>query len=227
MIKNNNGITLVCGGKGGVGKTVVTNVIACALRADGIAVHLIDCDASNPDVFKAWVGRAEVSVCRIDGEDGFLALADIMENRPDTHFLVNTPAGATAAIIENGDLLLDVAEAQGRKVSVVWPINAQIDGLQLLADFVDISERYHAVTVVLNSQFGPPEVFKLYNESGLKQRVTRTIVLPKLADVIANQIQNLRLNFEDAQGCLQSIARDSALRRFREAAIGAVRVIYV
>jgi hypothetical protein len=225
MSQITNQIVIIAGGKGGVGKTVVTCVCASGAVSAGTSPVIVDCDDSNPDVYKSWRRSAESQVCGLDEESGFLALGDLIEAHPSVPIVVNTAARQTRALIEHGDLLAEVARKQGRKIIVTWPINRQRDSLELLADFMDGTGWPDRVWVAVNTYFGPRERFSRYDSSQIKQRVTGTIIIPELHDVIADKINEKRSNYLTAHEHL-SITEGASLRRFREVAMKAMEEIY-
>lgn len=61
-------VIAVLSGKGGVGKSTVTSLLACALRRQGKTTAILDADITGPSIPKAF----GVSQCRAAGEDGIL-----------------------------------------------------------------------------------------------------------------------------------------------------------
>ena len=74
----------VGGSKGGVGKSMMTLATVDHLLEQRANVLLVECDTSNPDVWKAYKEEVETELIDLDEADGWI-------------HLVNTPA-ITAAI---------------------------------------------------------------------------------------------------------------------------------
>ena len=220
-----NKLIMVGGGKGGVGKSTVTMALLDALRQEGHEPLCVETDDSNPDIFKAVNGTVRCEFCTLDTESGYVRLGDLMESNTDSPIVVNTPARATPGILEHGRIPCDVAKQTGRRMVMVWPLNRQRDGLELLKQFVDAGQPYAAVYALLNTYFGTVDKFARYQVSKLKERVTGTVIFPELNDLVADRLidQRLPLWAEDGQFTL---AQRSVLARYRAVARDALRVIY-
>ena len=131
---------MVGGGKGGVGKSTVAMAVLDALRQDGHAPVYVETDDSNPDVFKAVHSTVPCEICTLDTESGYVRLGDLMESKTDSPIVVNAPARATPDILEHGGILCDVANQTERRMVMVWPLNRQRDGPELVKQFVDAGQ---------------------------------------------------------------------------------------
>ncbi len=216
---------VIGGGKGGVGKSTVTMAVLDALRQAGYQPIYVETDDSNPDVFKAVRGTVACELCSLDDESGYICLGDLMERNKETPIVVNTPARATPGLIAHGGILCDVAKSTGRRMVMVWALNRQRDGLELLKQFVDAGQPYEAIYALLNTYFGSPDKFARYHASKLKDRLAGALIFPELNDLVTDQLvdQRLPLWADDAQF---TIAQRSVLGRFRAAAHEALKVVY-
>ena len=222
--KNTNKIIIVGGGKGGVGKSMVTLGVVDALIASGKQVVLVESDDSNPDTHKALNSLVTSAICNLDAEDGYMALGDIIEKNEDAYVVVNSAARATKGIIKHGGIIADVVAEQGRELVMLWPINRQRDSVELLKEFMDGSVGYTATYVLKNTYFGAPEKFSRYDASTQKKRVTGTLEYPELNDLLTDKIMDERRAFSNADSGL-TISERSVLNRFRTAVQKAFEVV--
>jgi len=219
-----NKIILVGGGKGGVGKSTVVFAVVDCLLSHGQQVVLVESDDSNPDTYKSLGKLVTAELCNLDREEGFIKLGSIIEAHPDACIVVNTAARATASMVEHGGILADVARELGRELVMLWPINRQRDSIELLKSFLDGATGYSATYALLNTYFGAAEKFSRFQASKQKERVTGAFAFPELSDLVADKLIDNRLALGNADAVL-SIAERSALRRYREAAGSALKVL--
>lgn len=220
-----NKIFIVGGGKGGVGKTMVTMSVVDSLLEKGEKVILVESDDSNPDTYKALKDLVPSSILNLDTETGYMGLCDIIETNKDTCIVVNTGARATAAIVTHSGIVVDVLRELKRDLVMLWPINRQRDSIELLREFLDGSDGYDATYAVLNTYWGAPEKFMRYNNSKQKNRVTGTIVYPEMNDMVSDKLNDNRLAFSNADASL-TLSEKSVLYRFRKAGNSALEVMY-
>ncbi len=210
-----NKIIIVGGGKGGVGKSTVTIGIVDMLLSLGKKVVLVESDDSNPDAYKTLNGLTESEICNLDTEEGYIKLGNLIESKKDAYIVVNTAARTTNEILKYGGIIVDTAAELKRDVVMLWPINRQRDSLELLADFMDVSEGYKGVYVLKNTYFGEPTKFFRYDNSKIKSRVTATVNFPELNDLLSDKLNDKRWSLSNAEGL--SIAERSVLQRYRNA----------
>jgi hypothetical protein len=220
-----NKIIVVGGGKGGVGKSTVSLALLDALLQDQHQPMYVETDNSNPDVYKAVNELITSELCNIDDESGWVKLGGIIEAYPKACIVVNTAARSTDSIVDHGSILADVAAELKRDLIMVWPLNRQRDGLELLKNFLDAGQAYTATYALLNTYFGKKDRFARYSSGKLQSRVTGTIVFPELNDLVADKINDNRLALWNAEVRL-SIAERSALLKYRNAAHVALEPIY-
>lgn len=211
-------IIFVGGGKGGVGKSLVSMAAVDVLMTRGESVVLIESDDSNPDVYKALNGLVQSVVLNLDGEDGYLSLCNVIESNPKAFFVVNTAARATKPIIEHGGIVVDTARVMKRELVMLWAMNRQRDSIELLRDFLDgVGNDFTKTHAVLNTYWGAPEKFMRFNNSKQKERVTSAIAFPELNDMVSDKLNDNRLALSNAEAGM-TIAERSVLSRFRKAA---------
>jgi len=236
-----NKIIMIGGGKGGVGKSMVTMAMIDALLTDAKNIVVVESDDSNSDVFKAVNKLVPCETCNLDDQSGYINFGGIIEKNKNACIVVNTAARATSGIVEHSGIIADVVRELGRELVMLWPINRQRDSLELLKTFLDKAKGYNETYTVINTYFGPQEKFMRYNlpltedeqkaekrEPKIRERVTGTIIFPELNDLVADKLIDNRLALwtADKSGQL-TISERSALRQFREGAKKALEVVYV
>jgi hypothetical protein len=221
-----NKIIVVGGGKGGVGKSTVSLALLDALLYAEYKPVYVETDDSNPDVYKAVNELVTSEICNLDDESGWIKLGGIIEAHPKTSIVVNTAARITDSLVEHGSILTDVAKELNMKLVMLWPLNRQRDGLELLKNFMDAEQDYAATYALLNTYFGKEDKFIRFRSSKLKDRVTDTIVFPELNDLVADKITDARLALWNADTGLGGIAERSALHKYRTAARTALEPVY-
>ena len=189
-------IFYVGGGKGGVGKSMVSLTLVQYLidkYGGSKPVHLIETDESNPDVGRVYKGKIPVTNAILDeDEKGWILMSELIETSTDTLFVVNSAARSNMGIRKHGRNFNIVLESGKVPYSLVtlWPMNRQKDSVNLLEDFLGYVT-FGSVYPVRNCYFGEPGDFTLYArrlpESGiLKSSISATLNFPALADIIAD-----------------------------------------
>jgi len=207
----------VGGSKGGVGKSMVTLATVDYLLERGAKVVLIECDTSNPDVWKAYREQTETELIDLDEADGWIHFVNVCEQSRDKFVVVNTAARNNLAVKKYGQTLdSSLGELRSRLVAL-WVINRQRDSVGLLKQFMDAIPNAE-VHVVRNGYFGDEKKFALYNASKLRETVEgrggKSITLPDLADQVADDIYVQRLSLSAAAKSLP-IGNRAELGRWR------------
>ena len=211
-------VIFIGGGKGGVGKSLVTMATVDVLLTRGESVLLVESDDSNPDVYKALNGLVQSVVLNLDNEDGYLSLCSVIESNPKAYVVINTAARATKPIIKHGGIVSDTVKELKREMVMLWAMNRQRDSIELLRDFLDgMGDEFTATHAVLNTYWGAPEKFMRYNNSKQKSRVTSTVTFPELNDMVSDKLNDNRLALSNAEAGM-TIGERSVLSRFRKAA---------
>jgi hypothetical protein len=189
-------IFYVGGGKGGVGKSMVSLALVQFLidrHGKEKTIHLIETDESNPDTGRVYKGKIPVTNAILDeNEKGWILMSQLIETSSDTLFVINSAARSNLGIRKNGRNFTVVLENGKVPYNFVtlWPMNRQKDSVTLLEDFLNYVT-FGTVYPIRNKYFGEPEDFALYakriEESvKLSSHVTKTLDFPALADIIAD-----------------------------------------
>jgi hypothetical protein len=190
-------IFYVGGGKGGVGKSIVSITLVQFLidkYGDSKTIHLVETDESNPDAGRVYKGHIPVSSAMLDeSEKGWILMSKIIEDSSDTLFVINSAARSNMGIRKNGRNFVTVLENGKVPYNFVtlWPMNRQKDSVTLLEEYLG-HVSFGSVYPIRNKYFGEAEDFTLYekyaNESRLlNSRVAATLDFPALADIIADE----------------------------------------
>ena len=189
-------IFYVGGGKGGVGKSMVSMTLIQFLIdkfGDSKTIHLVETDESNPDVGRVYKGKIPITNAILDeDEKGWILMSGVIENSFDTLFIINSAARSNMGVRKNGRNFAAVLENGKVPYNFVtlWPMNRQKDSIMLLEDFLNYVS-FGSVYPVRNNYFGESNDFTLYakylEKSGkLFKRITNSLDFPALADIIAD-----------------------------------------
>ena len=205
------------GSKGGVGKSMMTLATIDYLIERGAKVVLVECDTSNPDVWKAYREQTETELIDLDEADGWIHFVNVCDKSRDKVVVVNTAARNNLAVKKYGQTLDGSLEELGSRLVALWVINRQRDSVGLLKQFM--SAIPHAeVHVVRNGYFGDEKKFELYNASKVRETVEgrggKSITLPDLADRVADDLYVKRLSLAAAAKSLP-IGNRAELGRWR------------
>lgn len=212
----NKTLTIVGGGKGGVGKSMVSMSVIDYMLESGKNVHLIESDTSNPDVAKSYKKRIGVTTLDlIHDKSGFINLGNLIEKEEHDHIVLNTPALLTKSLITDGMILQDALANSGYTVFALWPVSRQRDTAELLLDFAESDFcQNENIFVLRNTYFGSPEKFvvleRFMKKTGLKVQVND---FPELNDAVAETIADKRLALDKPEGL--TLTETSALNFFR------------
>jgi hypothetical protein len=189
-------IFYIGGGKGGVGKSMVSITLVQFLidrYGDTKTIHLVETDESNPDAGRIYRGKIPVTNVVLDeNEKGWIVMSDIIERSSGTLFVINSAARSNMGIRKNGRNFTAVLESGKVPYNLVtlWPLNRQKDSVTLLEDFLSYVT-FGSVYPIRNRYFGDPDDFALYarhfeGSEKLRDRVVKTLNFPALADIIAD-----------------------------------------
>ena len=190
-------IFYVGGGKGGVGKSMLSIVLVQFLidrYGQSKAIHLVETDESNPDVGRIYNNVIPVSNALLDeNEKGWILTANVIEQSRNALFVINSAARSNMGIRKHGHNFTTIFESGEVPYNFVtlWPMNRQRDSVTLLEEYLECVS-FGSVYPVRNNYFGESSDFalytKLYRESKhLKNRVTKVLDFPPLADLIADE----------------------------------------
>ena len=205
------------GSKGGVGKSMMTLATLDYLLEGGAKVLLVECDTSNPDVWKAYREQTETELIDLDEADGWIHFVNVCDRSRDKIVVVNTAARNNLAVKKYGQTLDASLEELGSRLVALWVINRQRDSVGLLKQFM--AALPHAeVHVVRNGYFGDEKKFELYNASKVRETVEsrggKSVTLPDLADRVADDLYVKRLTLSAAAKSLP-IGNRAELGRWR------------
>ena len=115
---NTKRIYWIGGSKGGVGKSMLTVATLDYLLDRGERVLLVECDTSNPDVWKAYSKHENVQseLVNLDEADGWIHLVNTCDQQPGLAVVVNTAARNNTAVTQYGRTLNDSLEELGRSL---------------------------------------------------------------------------------------------------------------
>jgi hypothetical protein len=209
----------VGGSKGGVGKSMVAMATMDCLLTRGERVLLVECDTSNPDVWKTYHAEVEAAeLVDLDEADGWIHLVNVAQAQPELVMVVNTAARNNAAVERFGPTLGTSLEELGRPLVALWVINRQRDSVELLKDFAKVLPDA-LVHVVRNGHYGDERRFDLYNDSDARKTLVegrggRSVTFPDLADRVADDLYTKRLSITAAAKALP-IGNRAELARWR------------
>jgi hypothetical protein len=205
---------LVSGGKGGVGKSLITLALIDYLQRHSQTPMLVETDTSNPDVMKAIQGQTECIAFDLDHADGWISLVNLCDEHQDKPVVVNTAARSNHGVARYGSTLGDTLDELKRKLVVFWVINRQRDSLELLREFTTQLPQA-IVHVVRNTYFGEADRFSLYRESNLRKIIEakgQSLDFPDLADRVSDDLRSQRLSVQKAAASMPVGHRAELLR---------------
>src|SRR6185312_12553301 len=98
-------IFLVGGGKGGVGKSLMSMALLDFLHAIGQRPFLVETDTSVPDVFKTYGEAVGGELVNLDEREGWIDLGNLVESSGESTFVINTGARNQTGISNFGRTL--------------------------------------------------------------------------------------------------------------------------
>ena len=163
-------IFLVGGGKGGVGKSLMSMALLDFLQAGGQEPFLVETDTSVPDVFKTYQEETAGELVNLDEREGWIELVNLVESRAESAIVINTGARNQTGVSNFGRTLSKALGELGRKLVVLWMIDRKRESLELLSDFMAAIPEAE-VHVVRNLYLGSEKKFELYNGSKMKSGI--------------------------------------------------------
>lgn len=185
------------GGKGGVGKTVVSVGIIDTLLARGERPYLIESDTSNPDVWKMYKDELPNECIDLDDANGWIDFINVCDAHPDAVVVVNTAARNNRGVAAYGETLSNTLKELDRRLITLWVINRQRDSLELLSHYM-AALAGSQIHVVRNAYYGDEQKFELYNSSNLRKQIElaggKSLTFPDLADRVSDDLYSKRLS---------------------------------
>jgi hypothetical protein len=214
----NRPIILIGGGKGGVGKSLLSMTVVDFLSCTDRAPFLVETDTSVPDVYKTYQADTGGELVNLDEREGWIELVNLVEGRPESTFIVNTGARNQTGISNFGKTLSRALPELKRKLVVFWLIDRKRESLELLADFLEAIPDAE-LHVVRNMYLGTENKFEIYNGSKMKaaieKRGGRSLNFPEVADRVTDAMNKRRLTIAKAATEL-SLGDRMELERWRD-----------
>jgi hypothetical protein len=211
-------ILLIGGGKGGVGKSLMSMTVVDFLGSTERKPFLIETDTSVPDVYKTYQADTGGELVNLDEREGWIELVNLVESRPESTFVINTGARNQTGISNFGKTLSKALPQLKRKLVVFWMIDRKRESLELLSDFREALPEAD-VHVVRNMYLGAEKKFELYNGSKMKAAIEknggRSLNFPEVADRVTDAMNKGRLTIAKAVMEL-SLGDRMELERWRE-----------
>jgi MinD-like ATPase involved in chromosome partitioning or flagellar assembly len=211
-------IFLIGGGKGGVGKSLMSMTVVDYLSANQSEPFLIETDTSVPDVYKTYQADTGGELVNLDEREGWIELVNLVESRPESTFVVNTGARNQTGISNFGRTLSKALPQLKRKLVVFWMIDRKRESLELLSDFLEALPDAE-VHVVRNMYLGTERKFELYNGSKMRAAIEknggRSLNFPEVADRVTDAMNKGRLTIAKAASEL-SLGDRMELERWRD-----------
>ena len=137
---------------------MMTMTILHNLLTAGRTPLLIECDTSNPDVWKAYGETVAYELVNLDDADGWIERVNLCGEHRDHAVVVNT-AARNKSVTRYGRTLETSLDELGRSRVTFWVINRQRDSLELLIQFIDAVDRT-VLHVVCSGYLGKERKFE-------------------------------------------------------------------
>lgn len=184
--------------KGGCQKSVGTATAAFLMTETGYAIHGIDTDPTNPDIFRAHHGEMRCECIALDHEDGYSSIARrISDTRITGPILISGAAGNVEAFKDNAATLGLSASRVGRRFLVSVPIDLDTDSLIHIDDMAEALPEAE-IHIIRPRYFGRPEQFEVFNASDLGRKFIaerRVIDLPAVPSTLVRRFKTDRMSF--------------------------------
>lgn len=191
----------VSGSKGGIGKSITAMAAVHYLQEKGEKVLLVEADDTNPDVLKSYREEVETEALNLDNAEGWMDLANILEEKQDYVAVINTPARSTEGVNKYGEILAAALPELKRELLTLWVISHERDSLELLKKFME-AMRESTVHVLRNLYWAPAEKFTLYDGSNIRAAVEKrggkTLDFPVLPLRLSTALRNDRMSIRKA-----------------------------
>ena len=211
-------ILLIGGGKGGVGKSLLSVALVDYVSVTDGRPFLVETDTSVPDVYKTYSGDIGAELVNLDEREGWIDLVNLVESKPESTIVINTGARNQTGISNFGKTLAKALPQLKRKLIVLWLIDRKRESLELLVDFTKALPEA-AMHVVRNMYLGTEKKFELYNASKMKETIEtlggKSLNFPELADRVTDAMNKGRLTI--AKACAElSLGDRMELERWRD-----------
>src|SRR6185437_6243715 len=194
-------ILLVGGGKGGVGKSLLSIALVDYVSVTDGRPFLVETDTSVPDVYKTYGGEIGADQVNLDEREGWIELLNLVESHPEDTIVVNTGARNQTGVSNFGRTLRKALPQLKRRLIVFWLIDRKRENLELLSDFIETLPEA-TIIVVRNMYLGTERKFELYNGSKMRAAIEqaggRSLNFPELADRVTDAMNKGRLTIAKA-----------------------------
>jgi hypothetical protein len=194
-------ILLVGGGKGGVGKSLLSIALVDYVSVTDGRPFLVETDTSVPDVYKTYGGEIGADQVNLDEREGWIELLNLVESHPEDTIVVNTGARNQTGVSNFGRTLRKALPQLKRRLIVFWLIDRKRESLELLSDFIETLPEA-TIIVVRNMYLGTERKFELYNGSKMRAAIEqaggRSLNFPELADRVTDAMNKGRLTIAKA-----------------------------
>lgn len=212
---------IVGGGKGGVGKSIVSHALIDYVQGLGKSVTIVETDTSNPDVGLVYENgpKMQIEYLDLDKKDGWLNFIDVLE-KTEGIIVVNLASRSNTSVNSYGKILAEVLPEIKGEIRTIWVINRQRDSIELLQEYRQILSS--KVDVLMNGYFGDKEKFSLFAGSKTKNNIEKeggkTALFPDLADRVTDEMNVKRMSISDAEKTMSLSSRAELARWKKEVA---------
>jgi hypothetical protein len=192
-------IYLVGGGKGGVGKSMMSMALARLPSTAPIAPPSWSRRARQlPMSGRPTRNDVENQCIDLEQKDGWLELLDVIGRTPDTRIVINSKAANQAGLRRFGGMLTEALEQQSRELVVLWSSTASATASNCWARSWTVSARTNASTPTsFETCTGEESKFDLYNASDLRKQIEdrggTTLNFLDVADRVSEAINRQRM----------------------------------
>ena len=168
-------------------------------------------------VGRIYDGKIPVTPLVLDErETGWITLFELLEKSENTLFIVNSAARSSRGIEVNGENFSLALQDQSVPYELVtfWPINRQLDCVNLLMDYLRVIH-CGPVFTIRNTYWGEPKDFLIYNTMVNKaknkelaqSRISDVLDFPSLNDLITLQFYSYGKTIPEVAGMLNVFMR--------------------
>ena len=170
------------------------------------------------DVGRIYNGKISVTPLILDEQQtGWITLFELLERSENTLFVVNSAARSNRGIEANGENFSLALQDQSVPYDFVtfWPINRQLDCVNLLMDYLRVIQ-CGPVFTIRNNYWGAPNEFIVYenminkakNKEIAQSRINGVLDFPPLNDLITLQFYSYGKTIPEVAGMLNSFKRN-------------------
>ena len=134
-------IALVLGGKGGIGKSLIAQIIANRLRATHSKVITVDTDHTNNTTASIDPDARMLDIWDVKARGGLAVLIDELKNSTSCAAVIDTGAQEDKPMIDIMDWVVKEAIRAGVVVVAVLPLTLPTHNQRTAVEFSDLAER--------------------------------------------------------------------------------------